>query len=119
MSDARLDCDLDELIGVFGVPLPLSSEERGEYWFGYDRPDGVSVTLHLSLLNRAVGVIVHCSPELEAASARLEGCTVVRVLEPNRKTVEIATAASDERPLRCFLALDGDSVMHVGPLEEE
>lgn len=105
-----LEFDLDELIGVFGIPLPLSNPELLDYWFRFDREDGVSVTLSLSGYERSVAIIVRMDAAVACSLVRIERCARVRVLEPDRKTVEVV---GDKPPVRCFLALNGESILDV------
>lgn len=108
--DVDLAFDLDELVGAFGEPTALSQPELLTYWFSYERPDGVKIILTLSGYERSVGIIVRLSDQVAATAVHLERCDAVRVLEPDRKTLEIT---GEEPPARCFLALDGDQILDV------
>lgn len=110
--DQDLHFDVDELAMLFGEPLPLSRPELLDYWFRYHRTDGISVTLSLSGYERSVAVIVRCSDQVAASSIRIDHCQYVRVLEADRKTLEIV---SPEQRMRCFIALAGDSIVDVSP----
>jgi hypothetical protein len=109
-TDADLQFDLGELVELFGEPLPLSNPDVLDFWFRYRRPDGASVTLSLSGYERSVAIIVRCSDEVACSSVRIDRCEQVRVLEPERKTLEVV---SSDPPLRCFVALDGESILEL------
>lgn len=100
--------EIEELRQVFGLPLPLSNPDLLDYWFRYDRRDGGSVLLTLSGYERSVAVIVRGTGGTMSCSLRLARCSSVRVLELERRTLEIV---GDTPPLRCFLALDADDVL--------
>lgn len=108
--DSDLDFDLDELVGLFGDPLPLSNPDLLDFWFRYQRDDGGSVTLSLSGYERSAAVIVCCSDEAACSSVRIDRCEHVLVLEAERRTLEIV---SQSPPLRCFVALDGNSILEL------
>lgn len=109
-ADADLVFDVAELVEVFGEPMSLSNAELLDYWFLYKRPDGGSVLLSLSGYERSVAIIVRCSEGAAASSVRIERCRGVRVLEAGLRTLEVV---GDSPPIRCFLALDAESVLEV------
>jgi hypothetical protein len=100
--------NLDELASLFGDPLPISNPEVLNFWFEYQRSDGATITLSLSGYERSVAVIVRCSDAGPTTSVRFDLCDSVRVLEPERKTLEIV---GQSPPLRCFMALDGEATL--------
>lgn len=103
-----LEVDLDGMFEVFGEPDgSLSHPELGDYWFAYRRPDGVVVRLVLGLFDRKVIVGVDYGVAA-SVSLVLENCDHVRILEASKRTLEVVAAASS---IRCFLALEGQSVM--------
>ena len=114
-EDQDLEFDLDELIDVLGEPSPsISDVDRQYFWFEYEGKGMRSLTVSLSRYHRRVGVTV--SDGDTGNSFGIEECDWVRVLEPELKTIEIV---SQKYQTRCFLALDGESVVQlsVGDLE--
>lgn len=109
-ADRDLLFVLSELVDVFGPPLAVSVPDLADYWFSYQRADGLSVTLTLSGYERTAGVIVRCSNDVACGSVSMGSCDVVRVLEPSKRTLELV---SQDPPLRCFVALDGDLILDV------
>jgi len=109
------DFDLDDLIGVFGEPTSLSQPEREYFWFQYDGHPGRTLTLKVSKYDRRASVLTE-DGDSESLVA-IESVDRVRVLEPERRTIEIV---SSEFKTRCFLALDGDGPVEVsiGDYEE-
>lgn len=105
-----LDFDLDALTTIFGEPTPLSNPSLLDYWFTYKRSDGQTVTLSFSGYERSAGVIVRSSEKTAPAAVRLERCDSINVLEPGRRTFEVLAS---ESKARCFVALDGDSILSV------
>lgn len=108
--DAHLVFDLADLVGLFGEPLPLSNPDVEDYWFRYERADGVAITLSLAGYERTVALIVRDGP-VACSTVRLRGCDAVRVLEADRRTFEVTV--SGPGAARCFVALDGDSVLDL------
>jgi hypothetical protein len=105
-----LEFELDAMVAVFGEPLERHSHpERGDYWFEYHRPDGVVVRLILGLYDRKVAIGIDRGAAA-GTSVHLEKCDRVRVLDAKRRTVEVVAT---EWSLRCFLALDGETLMTV------
>jgi hypothetical protein len=109
-ADTGLAFDLDELAGLFGDPLPISNPDVLDFWFRYRRSDGSSITLSISGYERSVAVIVRCSEEGATTAVQIDRCDSVRVLEPERKTLEIV---GQSPPLRCFMALDGEATLDL------
>lgn len=107
-EDRDLDFDLGELVAVFGEPTSLSKPELQDYWFSYERVDGATVTLSLSGFERVASVLVRCQDSLAIGPLRMENCIQVRVLEAERKTLEMV---SEERSARCFVSLDGEALV--------
>lgn len=101
------DFDLEQLVAVLGDPTSLSEPEREYFWFKYDGFPGRSVLLKVSKYDRRASVII--DSEAGESLFAMESVDLVRVLEPERRTLEII---SSEFKTRCFLALHGD-----GPIE--
>ncbi len=108
--DKDISFSLDELEGVFGSPLGLSVPELLDYWFTYQRSDGMAVTLTLSGYERTAGVIVRGPGDVACVSVSMRSCDAVRVLEPERRTLEVI---SEDPPLRWFVALEGEVILDV------
>jgi hypothetical protein len=109
-ADVNLVFDVDELVALFGEPLEWSNPELLDYWFRYERGDGASLTLSLSGYERSVSVIVRGVGGAGATSVRIDRCDRVQVLEPELGTLEVVGASP---PIRCFLALEADSLLEV------
>lgn len=105
-----MEIDLDALVEVFGEPnISRSHPDRGDYWFEYGRPDGVSVRLVLGVFDHKVSIGIDYGATA-GTSLLVEKCDRVRVLEAERRTLEVISA---EYSMRCFLSLDGASIMTV------
>jgi hypothetical protein len=87
--ESDLVFDLEELVSLLGDPLSLSNPDVLDFWFRYQRGDGGSVTLSLSGYERSVAIVVRCSEGVACSSVRIDRCEHVRVLEAERKTLEI------------------------------
>jgi hypothetical protein len=107
--------DLTDLIGVLGLPTPSSDEDLKNYWFQYERSDGLSVVIDFSVYRRRAAVIVQFDDQHVVSSVRLWSCSSVRVLDSERKILELL---NDDGPVRCVVALEGSGVLSVvaGPL---
>jgi len=104
----NLEFSLDDLIDIFGEPLELSSPDLLDYWFRYERTDGIAITLSLSGYERSVGVIVTSFGTVECSYFHLDRTDSVHVLEKERRTFEIL---SSDPPVRCLVAMDSDSIL--------
>lgn len=109
-QDRDLTFDLESLVAVFGEPTSLSNPEALDYWFTYERSDGATVTLSLSGYERTAAVVVRVTDALAIGPVRIENCDEVKVLEIARRTIELV---SREPQARCFLSLDGETVLDV------
>ena len=107
-AEIDLEFDVDELSMVFGEPTAASDFDRQYFWFTYEGHPGRSVTLVISKYQRRVGVVVRDGTS--ALSAGLEMADFVRVLEVDRRTLEVV---SEEFKTRFFMSLDGESVLDV------
>ncbi len=103
-----LEVDLDAMVEVFGEPNARHSHpDRGDYWFEYRRPDGVVVRFVLGVFDRKVVVGIDYGTAA-TTSLSLEKCDHVRVLEPEKRTLEVVAT---ELSIRCFISLDGVNVL--------
>jgi len=110
VPDLDLEFDLGELVGVFGEPLDLSRPELRDYWFRYERADAISVTLSLDGYERSVAIIIRTG-SVACSSIRIASCDAVRVMEADRRTLEVISTTPTS--VRCFLALEGDTILDV------
>jgi hypothetical protein len=111
-----VEFDLDAMVEVFGEPNERHSHpDRGDYWFDYRRPDGVAVRLILGVFDRKVIIGIDYGATA-TTSLHLKKCDRVRVLEVERRTVEVVSA---EYSIRCFLSLDGETLMAVDVLADQ
>jgi hypothetical protein len=101
--------ETNELLGIFGLPTPLSNEESGIYWFEYQRPDGLKISLSFSIYERKAGLIVRLDENRTATSINMIDCSGIRVLDRNRRIIEI----KGEGDNCCVLALTGNDVLSV------
>jgi hypothetical protein len=101
--------DITKLLIVFDELLtPPTDEEQGVYWFGATRTDGLIVTLSFSIYERNAGVLVCNNSDVAIARIHMKKCSEVRVLDEEKKSVEII---HDCFQGRCFLQLTGDTIL--------
>jgi hypothetical protein len=101
--------DIVQLLIVFDELLtPPTDEEQGVYWLGATRSDGLIVTLSFSIYERHAGVFIYNNSNVSIASVHMKNCSEVRVLDEEKKCLEIIR---DTFPGRCFLALIGDNIL--------
>ena len=103
--------DLNSLIIIFDESLPLTDEEQKIYWFKFTRSDNITITLAFSVYEREVNVIVRCNPEVACASIKITQCTTIRVLESEKRTLEINSENLDSSSNRCFISLLGENIV--------
>lgn len=107
-----LDFDLPRALLVFDELLSLSEEERKVYWLRYRRKDGIALTLVVSVYDADVTIIVHCDEDRAAISSlHLTNCSTVRFLE--NYTFEIVSRAGARSAYRCFVALNGETIVDL------
>jgi len=101
--------NITKLLIVFDEILtPPTDEEQGVYWFRATRADGLIVTLFFSIYEYYAGVIVCKNPDIAIASINMKNCSEIRILNEEKKCLEIVHE-SDQR--RCFLTLTNDSIL--------
>ena len=106
-----MNFDLSDLLIVFDELLPLTDEEQKNYWFKFTRLDGITVTLVCSVYEEDVNIIVQCSQEVVCASIKITQCTAVRVLEIEKRTLEVISRYGDLPSKRCFISLLGNNIV--------
>ncbi|MFW9928711.1 MAG: hypothetical protein ACFFD1_04920 [Candidatus Thorarchaeota archaeon] len=101
--------NITELLIVFDELLtPPTDEEQGVYWFRATRKDGLIVTLSFSIYECYAGVLVCNNSDVAIASVHMKKCSEIRVLDEEKKNLEII---HEGQPGRCFLQLTGDSIL--------
>jgi len=101
--------NLSELLVVFHELLPLTDEEQKVYWLQFSRQDGITVRLAFSVYEETASMIVRCSNDVAASFVSLKHCSLIRVLDEGRKTIEIISEQEQCMKTRCFLALEDKS----------
>jgi hypothetical protein len=105
----EIQVETNELLGIFGLPTPLSNEESGIYWFEYQRADTLKIALSFSIHERKAGIIVRLDEGRTASSINMSDCSRIQVLDRNRRIIEI----KGEGNARCVLALTDNDVLSV------
>ena len=119
MALILMNYDIPELLTAFSELLPLTNEELGQYWFRYNRGDGLSVVLSMSVYDGVVGLIVRLG-EVAIASVHLSECLFVRVSSGNEGQVIEVGSSRNNPESRCVLSLDGNWILRFadGPLAQ-
>jgi hypothetical protein len=105
-----LEFELAELVTVLGLPTPVSDQDRKIFWFEHRRSDGIEITLSLSVYERKVGVIVELERDRASSGVHLTECSSVRVLDSDRKIIEVV---SETRAVRCVLAVEANTILDL------
>ncbi len=113
MAYNRIKFDVADLLLVFDELLRMSDEERGIYWFKSTRPDGISITLSLSSYEFSANIIVRCNANVVCSSVAIKDCTLVRVLEPQTKCLEIIASDINSPKMRCLLCIASNNILEV------
>jgi len=111
MQTSDMDFDLSSLRVVFDELLPLTDEEQKIYWFKFTRSDSITISLVFSVYEGEVHVIVRCNSEVACASIKITQCTAVRVLEIEKKSLEVISGNADSLSKHCFISLLGDAIV--------
>jgi hypothetical protein len=91
-----------ELLLFFDELMPVTNEEQGIYWFKTSRSDGLIITFSFSIYEAYVDIIIHNISKIDIASISLENCSEIRILDENRKCLEVLHENGNGR---CFLSL--------------
>jgi len=94
--------DIEELIVFFDELMPATDKEQGVYWLKTLRSDGLIITFAFSIHEAYVDIIIHNTSKVDIASLSLDNCSEVRVLDEDRKCLEVL---HDNGNRRCFLSL--------------
>jgi hypothetical protein len=108
-----------ELLSVFGDYLSSSDVDRGLYNFKYQRPDGISIQLSFSAYEANVGLIVNLAESGAGSYLDLTDCISIRVLDENRKVVEVKSGKEVGLILRIVIALTTDSILMASYQSED
>jgi len=94
--------DINELLIFFDELMPASDKEQGIYWLKTLRSDGLIITFAFSIYEEYVDIVIHNTSKIDIASLSLDNCSEIRVLDENRKCLEVL---HDNGSRRCFLSL--------------
>jgi hypothetical protein len=97
-----------DLLSIFDELLPLTNEEEGTYWLKISRNDEIAVTLAVSIYENKAAISIYGSSGLAIAGLHFINCQEVKVLDENRKCLEIL---HDNGRGRCFLSLLGNPIL--------
>ncbi len=100
--------DITALLVIFNELMAPTNEEQGIYWFKSQRPDGFSIKLSFSTYESYVDIIIHTDSKVDVVGLSLKNCSEIRVLDENRKCLEILHANGSGR---CFLSLLGTPIL--------
>ena len=100
--------DITQLLIVFDEQLPLTNEEQKIYWFKSRRRDVTTIVLGVSVYESSVVLSVYNSSDTLLTSLHLSKCSEIKVLDENRKLLEILHGKEGGR---CFLSLVESSVL--------
>ncbi len=93
--------DLTEMLLFFDEPMSPTDEEMGTYWFKTRKTNGLSMTFAFSLYEKYVDIIIR-GLDQDIASLSLKECSEIRVLDLERKCLEVLHSNGDGR---CFVSL--------------
>src|SRR3990167_6383432 len=94
--------DVIQLMEFFDEMTPLTEEEQGMYWFKTRRPDGITITLALSIYESSEDLIVQTKDQTDVTGISMKNCSEIRIVDAKRKCLEIT---HDSLLNRCFLSL--------------
>jgi|APFre7841882654_1041346.scaffolds.fasta_scaffold35656_4 hypothetical protein len=105
-----MKADVNELLIVFDeLLIPPTNEEQGVFWFRSVRADGLIVTFSFSIFENYVGILIRNGFDTAIANIHMKNCYEVRVLDENKRQLEIVHENSQSR---CFLDLFGDDILN-------
>jgi hypothetical protein len=107
LPDIRFD--LAALLTIFDELLPITNEDRKDYWLRKNRSDGITVTLNFSACENQAGIVVTNDAAVCPAAIALRLCREIRVLENH--CLEILSGKDAD--IRCFISLVGPNILDV------
>lgn len=109
MKNVELEFSLEDFLSIFSELLQATDEIRKVYWFLFERADGISITMVVSVYDRYVGITLRTSPQVAVAGFHLKNCSIVRVLDLRRRCFEVVTDSPNE--IRCVICLEADIIV--------
>lgn len=102
-----MKCDITDLLIFFDELIPITDEEQKIYWFKSTRQDQTIVIFIVSIFEESVSIMLENEYEVPLASVDLENCSEVKVLDQDKKCLEVLSSNG-----RCFLSLLEGSVLN-------
>jgi hypothetical protein len=102
MENVKMDFNITDLLILFDELDNLTNEELGEFWFRSYAVKEFIVTLIIYKHDLNTSVIVKTIDNFEVASVDLINCNKIRVLDFDRKCLEIL---HNSETGRCFISL--------------
>lgn len=94
--------NIGEMFLFFDEMMSPTDEERHIYWLKTTRTDGLIITFIFSIFEASVDVIIRNTAKVDIAGVSLENCSEIRVLDEERKCLEVLCGDGKGR---CFLSL--------------
>jgi hypothetical protein len=113
MKYNEIEFDIADLLTAFDELLTTTDEERGVYWFKITRPDGIIVILSFSVYQMSANIIVRCSAHTVCSSINMKRCLSIRVVEHEKRCLEVICGDKASPSTRCLLCLTGDNILEI------
>jgi len=95
-----MKCDITDLLTFFDELMPSTDEEQKVYWFKSTRPEQITVIFIVSIFEESISIMLENENEIALSSIDLENCSEVKVLDQEKKCLEVLNSNG-----RCFLSL--------------
>jgi hypothetical protein len=109
---------ITELLVVFDELLPSTDESLMVYWFSATRADGYSVVFIVNGLDDSVAIIVRRGSNLAVAHISVHRCASVRILDPQRRILEVISDYGSGWLRRCVIAIDAETIIECSDVHD-
>jgi len=106
-----MDANLTDLLIVFDDLLPGTDEDKGVYLFVYRRPDAYEVRLHASLNSGFCAISLYDNKQNCLSDTCVNPCSAIRVLDIDRKCIEVIGGVKGNWIFRGLLNLTGTDIL--------
>jgi len=110
-ENQSIEANLTDLLIVFDDLLPGTDEDKGVFLFVYRRPDTYEVRVNASLKSGYCAVSLYDAKKNCLSATSINPCRTIRVLDVERKCLEIVGGVSQNWIVRCLINLTGDVIL--------
>jgi hypothetical protein len=108
-----IEFDITELLIIFDELGAATNEELQYYWLNYSRPDEIKITLTLSKWEQNGVISITKDNNICFSRISYKDCNIIKVLDEEKKCLEVLCGEKESPTLRIFISLEGDNIIEV------